>query len=144
MHDSLGKPSLCPKRCSVPFAYWYLAAPYKLWTKYSGPGRWKSHLIHVFQPQNMLWNGARKYSCPSPLQYLPLLGPSRAVSLQEGAGQHHPQGNDSSCYLGLIAFCSWGGGGGMCVCHGGSNNGSKTGSGKSDSLAEPLRMLFIC
>lgn len=39
---------------------------------------------------------------PPPLQYLPLLGPSRSVSLQED-----PQGSDGSCYLGLIALCSW-------------------------------------
>lgn len=35
----------------VPSAHWYLAAPNKIWTKYSRPGRWKSHPTDVFEPQ---------------------------------------------------------------------------------------------
>lgn len=113
MSDSSGKPLLCPKRCSVPIAHCYLAAPNKLWTKYSGSGRVEITSYPCITAPLKLeipWKRDGKYSYPPPLQYLPLLGLSRAVALQ-GAGQHHPPGSDGSYYLGLIALCHWGEGG---------------------------------
>lgn len=49
--ESVGKPRLCPKRCSVPFAHWHLSAPSKLWINQEQLGRWNSHPTGTFQPQ---------------------------------------------------------------------------------------------
>lgn len=47
--ESVGKPQLCPEKCSVPFAH--LSALIKLWINHERLGRRNSHPTGTFQPQ---------------------------------------------------------------------------------------------
>lgn len=115
-----------PQRCSIPCAH---TAPVKLWINHEWLGRWNCHPTGTFQPLER----SQELSLPSSSA---LAGPVQGWIVGSSSGTAPSQG---LCWflLALIPLCSRGG-------HGGHNSSSKTGSGKRDSLAEPLRMLFIC
>lgn len=118
------------QRCSVPCAH---TAPVQLWINHDWLGRWNCHPTGTIQPlersQELSFLTLQLCStCPG------WVCPGMDCASSSGTA---PSRGLCWFLLALIPLCSWGG-------HGGHNSSSKTGSGKSDSLAEPLRMLFIC